>query len=225
MQTTISRRTRIAVLSSLVIAAAGTAIANRAKYDERRSRSVRYRTYGRSWEREMIDFANNCRHHRFMNAQNIFIRCVPVLATTLLLFAGTAAAQDPGKLVTKADVEKVTGAKFGDGTKPMPEQVMFQQAGGNLQISVDVEKAEAGKTVRTWEATMKKMRPTFKVDTVPSVGKDAVFYSMRADSGAVSADFDKPRMQLRVSVAGAKDEAQAKQIVVDLAKIIGSRVK
>ncbi len=160
-----------------------------------------------------------------MNARAALIRGVPIVAAAFLLIAGTAAAQDPGKLVTKADVEKVTGAKFGAATKPMPEQAMFQQDGGNLQISIDVEKAEAGKTVRTWEATMKKMRPTFKVDTVPGVGKDAIFYSMRADSGAVSADFDKPRIQLRVSVAGAKDEAQAKQIVVDLAKIIAPRVQ
>lgn len=160
-----------------------------------------------------------------MNARTACIRCVPVLAAAFLLFAGTAHAQDPAKLVTKADVEKVTGAKFGDGTKPNPEQMMFQQVGGNLQISVDVEKAEPGKTVRTWEATMKKMRPAFKVDTVPGLGKDAIFYSMRSDSGAVSADFDKPRIQLRVSIAGAKDEAQAKQIVVDLAKAIAPRVK
>lgn len=159
-----------------------------------------------------------------MNTHTAVTRFAIAFAAASLLMAGNAHAQDPGKLVTKGDIEKVTGAKFADGTKPMPGQVMFQQAGGDLQISVDVEKPDADKTVRTWEATMKKMRPGFRVDTVPGVGKDAIFYSMRADSGAVSADFDKPRIQLRVAVAGAKDEAQAKQIVVDLAKLIAPRV-
>lgn len=160
-----------------------------------------------------------------MNAQPALPRIAATLASAFLLVASTAFAQDPGKIVTKADIEKVTGARFANGTKPMPEQVMFQQTGGDLQISVDIEKPDAGKTVRTWEATMKKMRPAFKVESVPGVGKDAIFYSMRPDSGAVSADFDEPRTQLRVSVAGAKNEAQAKQIVVDLAKAIAPRVK
>ncbi len=160
-------------------------------------------------------------HSKFMNAKPTLL----VFAAACMLIVGASYAQDPAKLVTKADVEKVTGAKFADATKPTPEQATFQQTGGNLQISVDVEKPDAGKTVRTWEAMMKKMRPTFKVDSVPGVGKDAIFYSMRSDSGAVSADFDKPHIQLRVSVAGAKDEAQAKQIVVDLAKAIAPRVR
>ena len=60
---------------------------------------------------------------------------------------------------------------------------------------------------------------------MPGVGKDAIFYSTRADLGAVDADFDNAaRVELRVSVGGAKTPAQAKQIVVDLAKTIGPRV-
>lgn len=135
-----------------------------------------------------------------------------------------ATAQDLAKVVTRADVQKVTGAAFGDGTTPMDGQRMFQQEGGDLQVSVDLEPREAGATVRTWEATMKKMRPTQVVETVPGVGKDAIFYSTRADLGAVSADFESPRVQLRVSVSGAKTPAQAKQIVVDLARAIAPRV-
>jgi hypothetical protein len=100
----------------------------------------------------------------------------------------------------------------------------FEQEGGDLQISVDVEPREASSTVRGWEATIKKMEPSNSVDTIPGVGKDAIYYSMRPDTGAVSADFDSPRVQLRVSVAGAKTASQAKQIVVDLAKIVGPRV-
>ena len=71
---------------------------------------------------------------------------------------------------------------------------------------------------------MKKMRPTTKVDTVPGVGKDCIFVSTRADSGALYADFDKPRVQLNVGVAGARTPEQAKQIAVDLAKVIGPRI-
>ena len=71
---------------------------------------------------------------------------------------------------------------------------------------------------------MKQMQPGAKVDTIPGIGKDAIFYSTRADLGAVDADFDNPRVQLRVAVAGARNPAQAKQIVVDLAKIVGPRV-
>jgi hypothetical protein len=37
-----------------------------------------------------------------------------------------------------------------------------------------------------------------KIDTVPGVGKEAIYYSTRADLGAVDADFDAPRVQLRV---------------------------
>ena len=149
--------------------------------------------------------------------------CVLVAALVLLSSAGVA-AQDTAKLVTRADVEKVTGAKFDDGTQPMAGQVAFQQKDGNLQVSVDIEKPDAGSTVRSWEATIKNMSPSTRVDTVPGIGRDAIFYSTRKDSGALSADFDKPRVQLRVAVAGAATTAQAKQIVIDLARIVGPRV-
>jgi len=147
-----------------------------------------------------------------------------LLLLALPLAAGGAFAQDLAKVVTKADVEKVTGQKFKDGWQPMPTQMSFSQDGGDLVVSVDVEPREASKTVRGWEATMKKMQPNAKVETVPGVGKDAIFYSTRADLGAVDADFDNPRVQLRVSVGGAKTPAQAKQVVVDLAKTVSSRV-
>jgi hypothetical protein len=68
------------------------------------------------------------------------------------------------------------------------------------------------------------MAPATRVDTVAGVGKDAIYHSTRADNGALSADFDKPRVQLRVAVAGAKSPAQAKQIVVALAKVVGARI-
>src|SRR6188474_959193 len=109
----------------------------------------------------------------------------------LLGSMSSALAQDLATVVTKADVEKVTGAKFKDGWKPMPTQISFAQEGGDLQISVDLEPRDAKTTVRGWEATMKRMQPTAKVETVPGVGKDAIYYSTRPDLGAVSADFDK----------------------------------
>jgi hypothetical protein len=140
------------------------------------------------------------------------------------LMTPLAGAQDLAKIVTKADVEKVTGQRFKDGWKPMPTQLSFSQEGGDLTVSVDLEPREGSRTVRGWEATMKKMQPSTKVETVAGVGKDAIFYSTRADLGAVDADFDNPRVQLRVSVGGAKTPAQAKQIVVDLAKTVGPRV-
>jgi len=68
------------------------------------------------------------------------------------------------------------------------------------------------------------MRPGTKVDTVPGIGKDAIFVSNRPDSGALYADFDKPRVQLNVGVAGAKTPEQAKQIVVELGKAISPRM-
>ena len=71
---------------------------------------------------------------------------------------------------------------------------------------------------------MKKMQPATKVESVTGIGRDAIYYSTRADLGALSADFDKPRVQMRVAVAGAKTPAQARQIVTDLAKIIGPKV-
>lgn len=71
---------------------------------------------------------------------------------------------------------------------------------------------------------MKKMEPDTKVETVSGVGTDAIYYGTRPDLGAVDADFDSQRVQLRVSVGGAATPAQAKQIVVDLAKIAGPRV-
>lgn len=144
--------------------------------------------------------------------------------TLALATAPAALAQDVAKIVTRADVEKVTGAKFKDATMPMPTQASFSQEGGNLVVSVDLEPREASRTVRGWEATMKKMQPTAKVETVPGVGKDAIFYGTRPDLGAVDADFDKPRVALRVAVSGASSPAQARQVVVDLAKIVAPRV-
>lgn len=151
------------------------------------------------------------------------LKCA-TLALAVLLASPWAFAQDLAKVVAKADVEKVTGAKFKDGWNPMPTQVSFSQDGGDLTVSVDLEPREASRTVRGWEATMKKMQPGAKVETVSGVGKDAIFYSTRADLGAVDVDFDSPRVQLRVSVGGAKTPAQAKQIVVDLARIVGPKV-
>ncbi len=145
---------------------------------------------------------------------------------TCLFFASTsrALADDLEKLVTKADVEKAAGAKFKDGWKPMPTQIAFAEEGGNVQVSVSVEPREAQSTVRTWEATMKKMQPGTKVDTVPGVGKDAIFVSTRPDAGALYADFDKPRVQLNVGVSGAKSPEQAKQIAISLGRVISSRI-
>lgn len=151
-------------------------------------------------------------------------RLLFALASGFFLLAGAAPAQDLAKIVTRADVEKATGAKFQAGTQPMPSQMMFVQEGGDLQLSVEVEPRDAASTVRSWEATIKKMQPNQKVDTIPGVGKDAIYFSARPDSGALSADYDKPRVQLRVAVAGAKTPVQAKQVVVDLAKIVGPRV-
>lgn len=151
-------------------------------------------------------------------------RLLLALASGLFFLTGAASAQDLARIVTKADVEKVTGARFQAGTKPMPSQMLFMQEGGDLQLSVEVEPRDAASTVRSWEATIKRMQPNQKVDSVPGVGKDAIYFSARPDSGALSADYDSPRVQLRVAVAGAKTPAQAKQIVVDLAKIVGPRV-
>jgi len=71
---------------------------------------------------------------------------------------------------------------------------------------------------------MKKMQPAIKVETVPGLGSDAIFYSTRADLGKISADFEKPRVQMSVSVSGAKSPAQARQIVTDLAKLAAARI-
>ena len=68
------------------------------------------------------------------------------------------------------------------------------------------------------------MSPETKVETIAGVGRDAIFFSTRADSGSASADFASPRTQMTVAVAGAKSPAQAKQIVVDLAKIVAPRI-
>jgi hypothetical protein len=151
-------------------------------------------------------------------------KALAVVALAALLVAPGAMAQDVAKVVTRAEVEKVTGLKFKDGTKPMATQISFSQDGGDLTVSVDLEPREASRTVRGWEGTMKKMQPTAKVETVPGIGKDAIFYSTRADLGALDADFDSPRVQLRVAVGGAKSPDQAKKMVVDLAKIVGPRV-
>ena len=152
-------------------------------------------------------------------------RTVLRAALVVAMASSMAWAQDPAKLLTKADVEKAAGVTFKDGWAPMKGQVQFEQAGGDLQISLDIETREAGATVRGWEATMKKMQPAIKVETVPGLGSDAIFYSTRADLGKVSADFDQPRVQISVSVAGATSAAQARQIVLDLAKVAAARIR
>ena len=152
------------------------------------------------------------------------VRVFIVVCLAVLVAAPVAAAQDLTKLVTKADVGKATGQKFKDGWKPSTESILFQQEPGDLQVGVDIEKRDAGTSVRGWEATMKKLQPTAKVDTLKGVGVDAIVYSTRPDNAAVSVDFDRPRVQLRVSVMGAASVEQAKKIVVDLAKTVGPRV-
>jgi len=152
------------------------------------------------------------------------MRISMVVVLAALVAAPLAAAQDVTKLVTKADVEKATGEKFKDGWKPSTDSILFQQEPGDLQVGVDIEKREAGASVRGWEATMKKMQPATKVDTIKGVGVDAIVYSTRPDNAALSADFDSPRVQMRVSVLGAKSVEQARKIVVDLARTVGPRV-
>jgi len=134
-----------------------------------------------------------------------------------------ALAQDPAKLLTKAEVEKAAGAAFKPGWAPMAGQVQFEQDGGDMQVSLDVETRDAGATVRTFAATMKKMESSFKADTVPGLGSDAIVYSTRPDLAKVSVDLEKPRVQLSVAVMGAKTPAQARQIAIDLAKIAAAR--
>jgi hypothetical protein len=152
------------------------------------------------------------------------VRISIVVFLAALLGAPFAAAQDVTKLVTRADVEKASGQKFKDGWKPSTDSILFQQEPGDLQVGVDIEKRDPGASVRGWEATMKKLQATAKVETLKGVGVDAIVYSTRPDSAAVSADFDNPRVQMRVSVLGAKNVEQAKKIVVDLAKTVGPRV-
>lgn len=154
-----------------------------------------------------------------MKPLNVF-----AFAIAMSLASGQAWAQDVTKIVTQADVEKATGLKFKAPTYPMKTQAMFVQDGGDVQLSVDVEPREPTTTVRGWEATMKKMQPATKVETVPGIGKDAIYYSTRPDSGALSADFEQPRVQMRVAVALAKDPAQARQYVLAVAKAVGPRV-
>jgi hypothetical protein len=145
---------------------------------------------------------------------------VAVIAVGL---SGAVFAQNPAALITKAEVEKATGTSFKDGWAPMKEQVQFDQAGGDMQVSLEVEPREAGATVRTWAATMKKMQPSLAVDTVPGLGSDAIVYSTRPDLAKVSFDVEKPRVQVSVSVSGAKTPAKARQIVIDLAKLAAAR--
>jgi hypothetical protein len=150
---------------------------------------------------------------------------IPVVAfLAALLAAPFAAAQDVARLVTKADVEKATGQKFKDGWKPSTDSILFQQEPGDLQVGVDIETRDAGASVRGWEATMKKLQPATRVETLKGVGTDAIVYSTRADNAAVSADFNNPRVQMRVSVLGARNAEQAKKIVADLARTVGPRV-
>jgi hypothetical protein len=147
-----------------------------------------------------------------------------VVLTLALLLAPLTSAQDLAAIVTRADVEKVTGLKFKEATYPMKTQAMFVQEGGDMQLSVSVEPREASQTVRGWEATTKRMRPGQRVDTVPGIGRDAIFMSTRPDSGALWADFDRPRVGLNIGVALARDSAQAKRIVVALARTVGPRI-
>lgn len=146
------------------------------------------------------------------------------LTFALLLACGAALAQPAATVVTQDDVEKATGLKFRPGTHPMKTQSIFAQEGGNIQVSVDIEPRDASQTVRGWEATIRKMQPDTKVDTIPGVGKDAIYFSARPDSGALSADFDQPRVQLRVAIAGAKDRAQTRQLAVAVAKAVAPKV-
>jgi hypothetical protein len=105
------------------------------------------------------------------------VRISIVVFLAALLGAPFAAAQDVTKLVTRADVEKASGQKFKDGWKPSTDSILFQQEPGDLQVGVDIEKRDPGASVRGWEATMKKLQATAKVETLKGVGVDAIVYS------------------------------------------------
>ncbi len=70
---------------------------------------------------------------------------------------------------------------------------------------------------------MKKLEPSFTVETVPGLGSDAIVYSTRPDMAKVSMDFEKPRVQISVSVSGAATPVKARQIVIDPAKLAAPR--
>jgi hypothetical protein len=61
-----------------------------------------------------------------------------------------------------------------------------------------------------------------KADVEKAAG--ATFDAGTTPMGALSADFEKPRVQLRVAVSGAKTPAQAMQIVTELARAVAPRV-
>ena len=114
------------------------------------------------------------------------------VAGLALLAGGNAVAQDLAKVVTKADVEKATGAKFKDGWKPMANADVVRAGGRRPAGQRRRGAARSERTVRGWEATIKKMAPGTKVDTVRAWARTRSIYSTRADTGALSADFDKP---------------------------------
>jgi hypothetical protein len=64
-----------------------------------------------------------------------------------LAAASLAAAQDLARIVTRADVEKVTGQKFKEGVKPMPSQISSRPPEALSTVVADIARREGWRKV------------------------------------------------------------------------------
>jgi hypothetical protein len=143
------------------------------------------------------------------------IRCLAafVFAVFMLTASGRlAAAQDPAKIVPKADVENVLGGKF-NVESPEPG-VLFYNEDGTGYRSVQVYLTEAKGRLSDLKAQLEQDQEP--VEDIADLGDGALYRPQRSEATVEKTTKEGERLWLSIAVQNTTGAADAKRFAVEL---------
>jgi hypothetical protein len=143
------------------------------------------------------------------------IRCLAafVFAVFMLTASGRlAAAQDPAKIVPKADVENVLGGKF-NVESPEPG-VLFYNEDGTGYRSVQVYLTEAKGRLSDLKAQLEQDQEP--VEDIADLGDAALYRPQRSEATVEKTTKEGERLWLSIAVQNTTGAADAKRFAVEL---------
>jgi hypothetical protein len=143
------------------------------------------------------------------------IRCLAafVFAVFMLTASGRlAAAQDPAKIVPKADVENVLGGKF-NVESPEPG-VLFYNEDGTGYRSVQVYLTEAKGRLSDLKAQLEQDQEP--VEDIADLGDAALYRPQRSEATVEKTTKEGERLWLSIAVQNTDGAADAKRFAVEL---------